>query len=61
MKENTLPSDEKVFNFLRALRESGVCNMLASPNYLVEEYGFTFEEAVGKFQAWADTLNRKED
>lgn len=55
------PTDDQVFNYLRALRDSGVCNMLASPNYLMEEYGFNFEEAVGKFQQWAEQLERKED
>lgn len=58
MKEDTMPSNEKVFNYLRALRESGVCNMYAAPQYLVEEYNISFEEACTIFEQWIEEKNK---
>lgn len=55
------PTLKLVTNYLDALRESGVCNMFAAPQYLVEEYNISFEEACTIFEQWISEKNKGED
>ena len=52
---------EEVFQYLEALRESGVTNMWGAPAYLQEEFGFDKREAREWFFDWMEYKNARQD
>lgn len=44
------------FDLLTAVRDSGVMNMMAAPQYLQQEYGMSKQDARRTFILWVESL-----
>lgn len=53
----TDPSTEEVFEYLDALRQSGVTNMFGAAPYVEKEFGLGRNAARKLVVAWMDTFN----
>ena len=51
--------EEKYFEYLDDLRESGVTNMFGAAPYLVEDFGITMWEARKILQEWMETYSAR--
>ncbi len=49
----------EVFEYLDALRESGITNMFGAAPYLMEEFGFDKQEASRWLVEWMQTFSER--
>lgn len=60
MSENeSLPNEEKVFQYLDALRESGDTNMFGATPYVMSEFGMKRDEARKYLVRWMNTFGKR--
>lgn len=52
------PEKKDVFNYLDALRESGVTNMFGASPYLENRFGMTRRDARASLLAWMESFSR---
>ncbi len=50
---------DEVFEYLDALRESGITNMFGAAPYLMEEFGFDKREASQWLVEWMQTFSER--
>ena len=50
--------NQKYFDYLVKLRDSGETNMWGAPPYLVREFGITHKEANAIFCAWVESFEK---
>ena len=50
---------DEVFEYLDALRESGITNMFGAAPYLMEEFGFDKQEASRWLVEWMQTFSER--
>lgn len=56
MADNT---ETEYFEYLEALRVSGVTNMFGAPTYLQKAFGLSRKEAADVFLKWVDFKNKE--
>jgi hypothetical protein len=54
-----MPTKEEIFDYLTALRDSGVTNMMFAPRYLMDAYGIDKRDAMKFFSDWCESLRSK--
>lgn len=59
MNLSELPSQDKVNNFLDALRESGTINMFGAGEYIQDEFKITKYDAQRFLLKWMETFNEQ--
>ncbi len=52
------PDKKEVFNYLDALRESGVTNMFGASPYLEDRFGMTRRDARASLLAWMENFGK---
>ena len=52
--DKVMVEKEEVFDYLDALRESGITNMFSSPSYLMRQFDISKPEAFDLFIAWTE-------
>ena len=51
-----MPNQKEIFDYLLALRDSGVTNMMFAPKYLMEEFDISKRDAMTFFSDWCESL-----
>ncbi len=59
MNLSELPSQDKVNNFLDALRESGTINMFGAGEYIQDEFKITKYDAQRFLLKWMETFSER--
>jgi hypothetical protein len=54
-----MPTQEEIFDYLTALRDSGVTNMIFAPSYLMDEFSLSKRDAMTYFTNWCNSLREK--
>jgi hypothetical protein len=54
-----MPNKNEVFDYLLALRDSGVTNMMFAPRYLMEEFDLNKRDAMTFFSDWCNSLREQ--
>ena len=54
-----MPNKQEIFDYLLALRDSGVTNMMFAPRYLMEEFDISKRDAHKFFSDWCESLRSK--
>jgi hypothetical protein len=54
-----MPTQEEIFDFLTALRDSGETNMMFAPSYLMTHYELSKRDAMKFFTDWCESLRSK--
>ena len=54
-----MPNQKEIFDYLLALRDSGVTNMMFAPRYLMEEFDLNKRDAMTFFSDWCESLRSK--
>lgn len=54
-----MPNQKEIFDYLLALRDSGVTNMMFAPKYLMEEFDISKRDAMTFFFDWCESLRKQ--
>ena len=54
-----MDEQQEIFDYLTALRDSGVTNMMFAPSYLMDEFNLSKRDAMKFFTDWCESLRSK--